>query len=216
MLPPAGALKAAFDDLLTSEVRPMLAERGFAKSGVTFTRRRGDLYDVINFQGSDASRLGLLRRYVNVGIGSVAVDAASGDARPARPALDRCVFERRWEQVARAAPERIEIRPGTDLDGVRGMLRDGLSQVVSAMDEVTTTGALLDLAIERNGLQALQQICAYLASTGDVARLRRHIAKLRARFGADLRWPIFNDQLYAAAGDRAPELQATGLLDEPQ
>ena len=123
---PAGVLKGRFDALLTDDVRPMLSARGFAKSGATFTRRRGPLYDVINFQGSDVNGTGLLHRfYVNVGIGSIDVDAAAGEARRRGPSLTAASFRRRWAELVDGAPARIEIRPDTDLDELREPLRRG-------------------------------------------------------------------------------------------
>lgn len=212
---PAGVLKARFDALLSDAVRPMLKERGFAKSGPTFTRRRGPLYDVINFQGSDVNGTGLLHRfYINVGIGSVDVDAAGGEPASARPKLDGCVVSRRWEELVDGAPARIEIRPDSHLDELREQLLNRLDRLVAVLDAVPTTDALVELAVERNRLHQMQKSCAYLAATGDVARLRRYVAKLRQEFGDDLRWPIFNRQLCAAVGAAAAGLRAEGLLDE--
>jgi hypothetical protein len=212
---PAGVLKGRFDALLTDDVRPMLGGHGFAKSGATFTRRRGSLYDVINFQGSDVNGTGLLHRfYVNVGIGSVDVDAAAGEAPTARPKLDRCLFERRWADLVDGAPARTEIRPETDLAEVRESLRTQLAAVVTVLDAVTTTDALVDLAIERNRLHQMQKTGAFLAAAGDLQRLRRYVGTLRQAFGTDPRWAIFNRQLAAAAGPMAADLTAEGLLDE--
>jgi hypothetical protein len=212
---PAGVLKARFDALLTDDVRPMLGARGFAKSGSTFTRRRGSLYDVINFQGSDVNGTGLLHRfYVNVGIGSTDVDAASVEPPTARPKLDRCLVQRRWADFVHGAPERTEIRPESDLDEVRESLLAQLAAVVTVLDTVATTDALVDLAIERNRLQQMQKTCAFLTAEGDLERLRRYVGTLRQAFGTDPRWAIFNDQLAAAAGPMAAGLRAKGLLDE--
>jgi hypothetical protein len=212
---PAGVLKGRFDALLTDDVRALLGARGFAKSGSTFTRRRGSLYDVINFQGSDVNGTGLLHRfYVNVGIGSVDVDAAAGEAPTARPKLDRCLFQRRWTELVEGAPARIELRPETDLDEVREPLRTQLAAVVTVLDTVATTDALIDLAIERNRLQQMQKTCTYLAAAGDLERLGRYVSTLRQAFGTDSRWAIFNRQLAAAAGPMAADLTAAGLLGE--
>jgi len=62
-----------------------LKSRGFTKSGTTFSRTRGPLYDVINFQGDRWNGVTAWHGFfVNVGVGSADVDAV----RP-RPVTDR-------------------------------------------------------------------------------------------------------------------------------
>lgn len=212
---PAGVLKARFAALLSEQVRPFLKDRGFAKSGSTFRRRRGQLYDVINFQGSTVNGVGTLHRfYVNVGIGSTDVDAVEDGDFIDRPRLESCLVQRRWEGFADGAPERVEILPDSDLDEVAAEIRRWLAEVVTFLDTVDCTDALVDLAIEGNLLHQMRKTCAYLARIDDIPRLCLYVRTLRDRFETETRWATFNRQIGEAVGLRGDELRGAGLLDE--
>ena len=106
----AGELAGQFRTLLSDEIRPYLRSQGFAKSGVTFRRRRGPP----NFQGSSRNGLGALRHafFVNTGTGSDEIDAVF--AAPGLPwTLYDCLVQRRWDEWFDNAPPTSF---GTDTD----------------------------------------------------------------------------------------------------
>lgn len=209
---PAGVLKGRFTVLLSEQVRPFLRVRGFAKSGPTFSRRRGRLYDVINFQGSKGNGLGALhhRFYVNVGVGSIEVDGVAEEEAVKRPELADCLVERRWAGFADGAPREVVIFADSDPDELADEIRHWLGEVLAFLDTVDRTDVLVDLAIEGNFLHGMQKTCAYLARIDDIERLRRYVGTLRDRFGTETRWTIFNRQITDAVGPRISELHGPG------
>lgn len=213
---PAGALSGRFNALVSEHIRPFLRDRGFARSGPAFSRRRGSLYDVISFQGSQSNGLEAMQHkfYVNVGIGSVEIDGGDGTSPRTRPKLEDCLVRRRWERVADGAPSEVDILPDSDPDEVAELVRHWLGHVVAFLESLDRTDVLVDLAIDGNALQEMQKTCAYLARTEDVERLRRYVGALRDRFSAETRWTILNRQIARAVGPYAGELLGTGLLDE--
>jgi Domain of unknown function (DUF4304) len=210
---PAGWLSGRFNALLTDEVRPFLKARGFAKSGPTFVRRRPPVYDVINFQGSSGNGLGAVHKFfVNVGMGSSAIDEATGDS--SRPSKWTCLYEQRWGSLVAGVPVQVEFSPTSDMRALADRLRAWLGELVDRFDHLDSTEAILDLAIEENFLHNYEKICSYLSGCGDSDRLSRYVRTLRTRFIADLRWDLFNRRIAETVGPaQAQQLAALGLLD---
>jgi hypothetical protein len=205
---PAGFLKGRFTTLMSEQIRPFLKVEGFSKSGSTFFRRRGRLYDVINFQGSSRNGLGAAehRFYVNIGIGSTDVDGVADDASPKPPSLADCLVRDRWADFAHGAPTEVNIRAESDPGELADDVRHWLGHALAFIAGVEGTDALVDLAIDGNGLQGMETTCAYLARIDDIERLRRYVETLRDSFGTEARWPVLEGLIADAVGRHAAVL----------
>ncbi len=204
--------KERFRELMATVVAPMLKAEGFAKNALTFVRRRGDLVDVVNVQGSD--RNGLPDRhsfFLNGAVLSTAVYATLGIEVPVRPRESDGLFRERAGVISGSAVDRIDITPQTDADVMTAFLRAELSALLELMDSLVTTEDLLDLVIERNGAAQSDEIVGYLARVGDTARLLRYLELLGTRLGGRANWPVIATRLRMAIGDLAPA-EALALL----
>lgn len=177
------------EEVLSSDVRALLKPLGFRKTSRTFTRKRGPLWDMINFQGNKSNRVRPYQSFfVNVGVGSSEIDAEWRTFID-KPAHTRSIYDKRWESVVPDLPWEVLFDLGTDTD------------------------ELVQWAIENNKLHRMEAVCSYLAGTDDIERLSSYIGALRAEFGHQPRWEIFNGQLVSAAYACSDELIALGILD---
>ncbi|MGD9618725.1 MAG: DUF4304 domain-containing protein [Mycolicibacterium sp.] len=208
-------LKRTYDSMLTGDVGPFLAEYGFTKSGSTFRRRRGPLYDMIGFQGNWHNGVTPWHGFfVNVGVGSVDVDAAcpghDGVYHPRKGHL----LDRRWETLVPELPYELRFRRDTDMTAFAAELRAGLAKVIEGVERIDSTGALVRYAVANNLLIQYEKTCCYLAATDDIETLRQYAGTLREWFGHQERWSIFNRDISAVTGPWSSRLRELGILDQ--
>lgn len=209
-----GDLRKILEQLLSNEVRALLKPAGFTKSGRTFRRVRGPLYDMINFQASVHNGVTTEHSFfVNVGIGSTEVDTVHLNWPDRSGPYREYILDRRWGQLVPHLPAYARFDAATDLKLFADLVVDGLDRVLTVLDGIDTTAALMRWAIEHNWLHNMEKTCAYLTAVEDVGSLRRYISDLRARFADDNRWPSFNRKLVQVCGRWVPALIEGGLLD---
>lgn len=206
--------RRAFELLLSNDVRPYLKVRGFTKQRRTFQRRRGVLYDMIDFQGNRYNGVTPWHGFfVNVGVGSTEVDATWPDPDPSnRPPMHH-LLSRRWESVLPDAPYELRFDDDTDMGEFASELCGLLGRVVDVFDEFDCTATLIRYAVEHNYLIQYERTCCYLAATGDIQTLAGYVQRLRDRFGHQERWSIFNNRISAVTGAHTSTLVELGLLD---
>ncbi|WP_396909931.1 DUF4304 domain-containing protein [Mycolicibacterium sp.] len=210
----AAALRNALESVLSNNVRPLLKSHGFAKSGRTFRRSRGPLYDMINFQGSKWN--GVAPHYgffVNVGVGSSEMDAVYCSRPDAGEPMREYVLDRRWETLVPDVPSEVAFDETTDMDMFADTLCTNLTRVLTTIDAIDTTAVLTQWAIDNSWLHRMEKTCAYLAATDDSDRLVAYVSKIRNRFGDSARWPKLNRTLLDVTGPLAPSLQQLRVLD---
>lgn len=208
----AQSLRDTLEWILADRVRPHLKARGFTKSGRTFRRKRYPLWDTINFQGSRWNSVTPYSGFfVNIGVGSTEIDAAQQQSDPQLPLLP--IFDRRWERVVPELPDQVTFDQHSDVQLLADGICDGLTQVVAVTDRFTTTAELVDWAVTHNKLHRMQQVCRYLATTGNLSLLSAYIGSLREQFGDQSRWAIFNRHLTEATGSCSAVLVQLGALD---
>ena len=205
----AQLLRETLEWMLADRVRPHLKARGFTKSGRTFRRKRYPLWDTINFQGSKWNSVTPYSGFfVNIGVGSIEIDAAQQHSNAQVP-----IFDRRWERVVPELPDQVTFDQHSDVQLLAGTICHGLTQVLAVVDGFTTTAELVNWAVAHNKLHRMEQVCRYLAATGDIPLLSAYIDSLREQFGDQSRWAIFNRQLTEATDSYSAELVQLGILD---
>ena len=201
-----------FRVLIATVVAPTLKTRGFSRNALTFVRRRAELIDVVNVQGSD--RNGLPDRhsfYLNGAVLSATMCATLGIEVPARPRETDGLFRERAGVISGSGVDRIDITPEIDDGAVAAFVRDELSALLDLMDSLASTAALLDLVIERNGAAQSDEIAGYLARVGDRHRLEQYLTGLSSRLDGRPNWPVIATRLRMAMGRSAPA-EALALL----
>lgn len=208
-----GPLTPRFEAMLTRDVEPFLAARGFNRKDYAFRRTRGVMYDLIDFQGDwyndERTWHGF---FVNVGVGSTEVDAPWPGPRPDPPI--GYLLSRRWEDVVPGLPYEPSFRATTNMTRFGAALCQGLGEVVDVIERFDGTTSLVAYAVDRNLLIAYERTCCYLAAVDDLDTLADYVRQLRDCFGHQERWSIFNANISAVAGAHRTSLVALGLLDE--
>lgn len=208
------SMKRAYDAMMSTEVGLFLGERGFARTGNEFSRRRGALYDRIDFQENWHN--GSVRWhgfFVNVGVGSAEVDSACAEQGRPRTGANRYLLSRRWESVVPELPYEMRLRPDTDMAMFAADLCRGLGLLLEALERIDSTAALVRYAVDNNLLIAYETTCCYLAATDDIETLTSYVATLRDCFGHQERWSIFSQEIRAETGRWASTLGERGVLD---
>lgn len=205
--------KLMFTWLISEVVAVMLKDHGFAKSALTWVRRRQDLIDVINLQGS--TRNGLIEHsfFINVALLSPVVLDTVGIAVPPRPKVVDGLYRKRAGQISGSHVDRIDITPTTDRVALAEFLRGELAAALGLLDRIRGTADLIDLVVERNGAANSDIIAGYLVRVGDDARLLRYLTSLRNLLEGRANWPGIATRLRWAMGERAP-VAVVGLLPE--
>ncbi|MCB0949241.1 MAG: DUF4304 domain-containing protein [Mycobacterium sp.] len=208
-------LKRKYDSMLATDVRPFLSERGFTKSRNTFGRRRGSLYDMIGFQANWHNGVTPWHGFfINVGVGSVDVDAACpGHGSQAHPP-NGYLLDQRWEALVPELPYELRFHRETDMAVFCTELTEGLGRVIAELEKVDTTAALVRYAVEHNLLIQYEKTCCYLAATDDIETLRHYVGALRDCFGHQERWSYFNERISAVTQPWTASLRELGILDQ--
>lgn len=207
-------LRRAFELVLSNDVRPLLKSYGFAKSGRTFRRSRGPLYDMIGFQGNWYNGVTPWHAFfINVGVGSTEVDAVWLDQSRSGMPPNGYLLDRRWESVVPGAPDELRFDHESDMAEFVDGLRVGLTQVVAVFDEFDCTSTLVRYAVENNLLIQYDLTCCYLAAVDDGDTLIAYVGLLHDRFGHQERWSIFSRRISQVTGAWTSTLIQLGLLE---
>lgn len=210
----AAALRRVLDELLSQQVRPFLKSHGFIKSGRTFRRTRGPLYDMINFQGSYYNNVHPWSSFfVNVGVGSTEMDAVHLGQANDRTPTHEYVLNRRWESLVSSVPSEVCFDTDTDIDEFADMLIDSLDRMLPVLDAIDDTDSLVGYAVSHNLLHRMEKTCRYLVATRNTNLLGIYLNTLRNQFHNESRWELFNRQLINAIGPSALTFIEQGLLD---
>lgn len=209
---PPTSLRRVFDLMLSNDVRPVLRAHGFTKKASTFRRRRGALYDMINFQGNKWNdphqQVGF---FVNVGIGSTEIDVLGLDNDYGPSEFDYMI-DRRMEQLIAGLPAELRLDRSTDRAVFADELIGYVEQIVTALDAIATTHDLLDNVMQRNGLHKMEKTCRYLAYIGDTESLANYVTRLHDRFADDHRWEFFSRRIRESVDEYGVDLAKLDLV----
>jgi hypothetical protein len=114
-----------FDDIIKRSVTTVLKPLGFRKSGLNFHRRRNDVVQVVNVQGSHGSTWSEKLFYVNVGLAFDALCHLTSSTILEKPKESEC-DERgtrdRLEQLIDNVPDRWAVSSECDMAAVMSRL----------------------------------------------------------------------------------------------
>ncbi|WP_165612435.1 DUF4304 domain-containing protein [Mycolicibacterium fortuitum] len=211
-LSPAAQMRRTLDQLLSQQVRPVLKQRGFTKSGRRFLRQRGPLYDLIDVQGSKWNAVTPHHGFfVNVGVGSTEIDAVYRN--PSNPSRPEYVLYTRWETLLPGMPRETAFDQSTDMVLFAELFIGALRRLLDVIDPIDSSPALAQWAVQHNLLNRMEKVCAYLAACDDLDTLAGYVSKIRQRLADDRRWPTVNRHILDALGPVGPAFIEQGLLD---
>lgn len=231
------------DAFLDEHIKPFLKQAGFAKYGRTFYRKREDIFDVINFQGSRSNGFGNQKFYINCGMGSFTFQKEITGQEQPKPKYYRELYRGRIESFTGYYGSEFTLEDNyqaVDMSAFGIEVTNELQKLLNFFAKATSLNDLFDLCINRGGLEDHEEICYYLAKHHDKERLERHIrglhdkmanGKLKAlddklnkkldQLGTSMfprrsvdRWPWFADRMYAVIGEYQKDKIIAGLLKE--
>jgi len=123
---------------------PVLKAAGFKKTALRFYRRRGEVVQVVGFQLSQGNFADKGRFYINVGIGFDKLWQMDSKPMPDRPKEHGGHFYRRLEDLLPDVPFDGNVSGSTDIDATAIELRDRMILLVSLLDPINSTDALLE------------------------------------------------------------------------
>lgn len=209
-----GSLRRAYEAMVSADVGPFLRSRGFDVSGPSFERKRGPLYDVINFQGDRHNgTMSWHGFFVNVGIGSAEIDAACPGYERAGHPLKGSLLQRRWEHLVPDLPYEVRFAHDTDMREFAAALCGGFDLTLAEMERISTTEQLVRYAVENNLLIEYDKTCRYLAAIDDIDILTEYVTTLHNCFGHQNRWSIVDRNISTAVGCWAEVLREREILD---
>ena len=208
-----GSLQQAYETMVSADVGPFLRARGFDVSGSSLERKRGALYDMINFQADwHNGTMSWHGFFVNVGIGSAEVDSACpGYERVVHP-LKGSLLQHRWEHLVSDLPYEVRFDHRTDMRQLAAALCDGFDLALAEMERISTTKQLVRYAVDNNLLIEYERTCRYLAAIDDIDTLTEYVTTLHNCFGRQDRWSIFSRNIGTAVGRWARVLRERGVL----
>lgn len=195
-------------------MKPCLKEAGFSKKGMNFYRQRGDIVDVINFQGSSHNGWGNSIFFLNYGMDSVEFWTQTGNTANLQPHYTTCLYSHRLFEGPddRQNLRLMENSVRVDFALFSKEILSELQQLLDQFEQVTTAQQLVSLAISTQGLQHYQDICRYLTKNHDLAQLHKYIDRLHSRLHKDDRWPFFSNKIAATIGNYADDPKIRSLI----
>ncbi|MFD2330901.1 DUF4304 domain-containing protein [Cohnella sp. GCM10020058] len=190
-------MQQRFNDLIMQDVKPFLAERGFAKKSLNFSKSTDGLVYIINFQKSGGNSADHVMFYVNCGIYSADLARIQSKEILTTPQEPECHFRARIEELAGSVPARFSITPDTNMDDLSDTLLNGLDQVLQFYDTVTGARSIVDYYVAGPYLHLGEESFQLLLQSGDEGAARRYLKALQEKHGAENRWTIFENKYRA-------------------
>nr|WP_286672263.1 DUF4304 domain-containing protein [Cohnella hashimotonis] len=190
-------MQQRFNDLIKRDIKPFLAERGFAKKSLNFSKSTDGLVYMLNFQKSGGNSADHVMFYVNCGIYSADLARLQSKEVLAAPQEPECHFRARIEELAGAVPKRFSITPDTNMDDLRDTLLKGLDEVLQFYDTMTGARSIVDYYVAGPYLHLGEESFELLLQAGDETAARRYLQALQEKHGTENRWTIFENKYRA-------------------
>lgn len=188
-------MKEKFNQVIAGTVKPLLKEEGFGKNGMNFYKRKEDLIFLFNFQNSQGNTPGQTKFYINCGIHSTKIDQVIGKTERSDPKESDCYFRDRISAIVKSEKDGYVITLETDLHTLGLTVDADLKAAMAMFNNITSTDDLIDLMIEKNGLNNYRELFKYLLLTESKTQLKQFVKQLQQTFGAEKRWVIFERNL---------------------
>ena len=207
-------MKEHFEELIKTTVKPLLEEYGYSKKSLNFYKRRDDLIFVFNFQNSRGNSYLETSFFVNCGIHSTLIDKVIGKTELLEPKEFECYFRQRISSLTNPTSDGYIITKDTDLPLLTLSISNDLKTVLYLFEKIISTSDLVNLMIERNGLNNYKELFEYLLLTND-ERLKVFVKEFHRIFGTDNRWSRFESNLTVLLREHKQHESVSAILNEP-
>lgn len=207
-------MKEKFNQIIAGTVKPLLKEEGFGKNGMNFYRKKEDLIFLFNFQNSQGNSADQTKFYINCGIHSTNIGQVIGKTELLDPKEYDCYFRRRISSIVKSTSDGYTITRETDLNDLGQTVEADLKAAIVMFNNVTSTNDLIDLMIEKNGLNNYEELFKYLLFTERKTQLKQFVKQLHQTFGAEKRWAIFESNLTDVLKENNSKKTIAAILKE--
>ncbi|SHE79062.1 protein of unknown function [Pedobacter caeni] len=207
-------MKEKFNQMIAGIVKPLLKEEGFSKNGMNFYRKKEDLIFLFNFQNSQGNSAQETKFYINCGIHSTNIDRVIGKTTGLDPKESECYFRKRISSIVESTNDGYVITQETDLNTLGLKLDEDLKAAIAMFNNITSTNDLIDLMIEKNGLNNYRELFKYLLLTERKTQLKQFVKQLHRTFGAEKRWAIFENNLTEVLKDNNSKETIAAILND--
>jgi len=190
-------LQQLFNDLIKLDVKPFLAEHGFAKKSLNFWKRTDSLIYMFNFQKSAGNSADNVMFYVNCGVYSAELAEIQSREILTAPSELECHFRERIGQIAASAPDRFAITSNTSKDDLKEKLLCGLEEVIHFYTTMTSARSIVDYYTSGPFLHLGEESFQLLLQSGEIAAAKQYLKALQEKHGAENRWTIFETKYRA-------------------
>jgi hypothetical protein len=136
--------KDIINQIVSQGAGPIAKAAGFKKSALTFTRRRGEVVQVVNFQLSQGNFADTGSYYTNVGIAFDALWRLAREPVAEHPREYQCHFRRRIEQLIPKEPQSQKVTSATDIAAAVKGQASTFSKLLDLIDSIDSPGAMLE------------------------------------------------------------------------
>jgi hypothetical protein len=188
-------MKERFNQLVAETIKPLLKNEGFVKKGLNFFKQKDDLIFVFNFQNSQGNTGTQIRFYINCGIHSTYIDQAISKAQNAAPKEYECYFRERISDITGAKTDGYIVNEQLNMQALEDIVVADMKKAIVFFNQIQSTKDLVDLMIQKNGLNNYLELFEYLLVNKDLNRLKQYAGQLYEAFGKEKRWTIFENNL---------------------
>lgn len=184
--------------MFTDHLIPLLAERGFTRSGSTFRRRLGTATQVVYLQRGPRNTAAFATFFLNGGVYLPALDEVIGRSVIDEPDEPSCHVRLRPDRVVPTGEDQYEVTPETDLEALATRTTVDLAALIDALRGfVEPDDAVAYLSTQL--LAQYERVFGWYLATAQVEAARRFVGELEDTFGTEPRWQIFAEHLDAVS-----------------
>ncbi len=190
-------LQQTFNEMIKKSIKPFLAEHGFTKKGLSFTRKTEKLIYIIQFQKSSGNSADHVMFYVNCSIYSTELAQIQGKEALNDPQEVDCHFRARIGELTRSAPDRYEITSDRNMEQLTDDLLLHLNEVIRYFQTMTSARDIVDYYTSGPYLHLGEESFQWLLQSNDIAAAQQYLQALREKHGEETRWAIFEKKYRA-------------------
>ncbi len=190
-------MQKVFNDVIKQDVKPFLANYGFARKKLNFYHGTESLHYMFHFQKSAGNSADHVMFYVNCGIYASELAQLQAKEVPAEPQESECHFRARIGEIAKSVPDRFSITPDTDRAELSTSLLGGLEEVIHFYEKMTSARSIVDYYTAGPYLHLGEESFRLLLQSDDTAEAHRYLKALQDKYGSEQRWAIFENKYRA-------------------
>ncbi|WNS41485.1 DUF4304 domain-containing protein [Paenibacillus sp. MMS20-IR301] len=197
-------MQQLFKELIKNEVKPFFAGHGYSKKNLFFYKAEGTQFYSFQLQKLAGNTRNQIMFYVNCCIYSIGLEPFQARPTKTAPPGENPHFTVRIAEIVPAAPDRYSLTSDTDADKFTAELLQHLEEALMFMHTMTGAREIVDYYMDRTALHLSEETFRFLLHAGDRETADQYLLKLRAKYGSEPRWTIW-EKKYAAIWSESEE-----------